>query len=415
MSNFSLIAETKDFSNLEVKKFHQKKYIVELIYKNGKLSAPEISKLTGISVPTISKLINELIKADYLCEVGTGKSIGGRKPTLFDIKNDSCFILGIDLGWRSTRIGIFTIKNEQFTDIITLPYGAYNDKEKALTESIREAVELMEKNEINQDKLIGVGLAMTGLINSNENINYTHYKSYSDSLLDIFKETFNVPIYLLNDSKANAMGERYFGKAKEVDNAICINLNMGLGAGLIFNGELYNGKSGFSGEFGHMKLKNNNKLCNCGKQGCAETEVSGNALLKNITNLIKEGYKSVLTTYVDDVDKINLEHIIEAVNKEDELAIQELSKMGSILGEALSSLLHLLNPEKVILCGKLALTGEYLLTAVMNSLNVSTIQKIRKDTEIVVSNIIEKACLLGCVARVIEKTFEKDKNNIIIS
>ena len=159
-------------------------------------------------------------------------------------------------------------------------------------------------------------------------------------------------------------GEIVKGIVKGERNVIFINIGWGLGAGLIVNGSIYTGKSGFSGEFGHFNVFDNEILCHCGKRGCLETEVSGAALYRNLVQCVREGKQSILSEAVlNDNVGVTLRDIIEATNKEDLLCIELVEEIGQKLGRYLAGLINLMNPEMVIIGGALAQTGDYILNS----------------------------------------------------
>ncbi len=174
-------------------------------------------------------------------------------------------------------------------------------------------------------------------------------------------------------------------------------MSWGLGCGLIFNGQLYTGKSGFSGEFGHFSVFDNEKICNCGKKGCLETEVSGIALHDNLLYAVQqEGKESILSDKIKEApESVTLRDIIDATNKEDFLCIELIEDIGQKLGRYLASLINLLNPELVVIGGELAQTEDYILQPIRGAVRKYSLNLVNKDTAVVLSKLQERAGIVG--------------------
>lgn len=203
-------------------------------------------------------------------------------------------------------------------------------------------------------------------------------------------------------------GEIVKGIVKGERNVIFINIGWGLGAGLIVNGSIYTGKSGFSGEFGHFNVFDNEILCHCGKRGCLETEVSGAALYRNLVQCVREGKQSILSEAVlNDNVGVTLRDIIEATNKEDLLCIELVEEIGQKLGRYLAGLINLMNPEMVIIGGALAQTGDYILQPIKSAVRKYSLNLVNRDSVIVLSQLQDKAGVVGACMLARRSMFEQ--------
>ena len=185
------------------------------------------------------------------------------------------------------------------------------------------------------------------------------------------------------------------GVVKGEKNILFINLNWGLGLSIFINGELYYGKSGFSGEFGHFCFFDNEILCHCGKKGCIETEASGSALYRKLLERYKEGSSTILAAKIDKKENITMADMIEAIQKEDVLCIEILEEMGLNLGRGIAGLMNIFNPELVVLGGALSLTGEYISLPIKSAIRKYSLNLVSQDTEIRLSKLGERAGVLG--------------------
>jgi len=397
----------KSLGVVEKKKNLLIKKIVNFLYFHGPKSAVEISKKLKSSIPTITALLIELNEIGMIIEQGQGSSSGGRRPNLYGLKNDSLFIIGIDCGRYDTRMAIYNSNFEEVTDMKTYPLGLIND-EIVLEKIVQFAQTLIEESQINRDKIIGIGIGMPGLVDSENGRNYTYFQQKEGSLAELLSKKFEIPVFIENDAKTRALAELRFGLAKGKKNVLAIMVDWGVGLGIIVNGKLCRGNSGFAGEFSHIPMAENGKLCACGKQGCLETLASGSALLQMAEEGLADGKKSILSNLIINQQKeLELKMIIEAADLGDQFAISIISQLGLELGKGIAILIQLFNPELIILGGRVAEANQYLRTPIQQSLNHYCIRQLREQAEIVISEFGANTNILGAVAMVVENIFEK--------
>ncbi len=397
----------KKLSIVEKKKNLLGKKIVNFLYFHGPKSAVEISKKLKSSIPTVTSLLGELSESGIVIEQGPGSSSGGRRPNLFGLKSDSLFILGIDIGRYSTKMAIFDSNFNEVTGLKTINLKLTNDPE-TLDEIFEAAQKLILDSGINRDKLFGVGVDMPGLIDSNSGTNYTYLNPREGTLAKELSQRFDLPVFIENDAKARALAEYRFGMAKGKKNVLSLHIGWGLGLGIILNGKLYRGHSGFTGEFSHLPIIENGVLCECGKRGCLETIASGKGLVYLATEQIETQKDSPLAKIIASQEKeLVPKSIIEAANQGDQFAISIISQVGIELGKGIAILIQLLNPELIILGGRVAEANQYLLTPIQQSLNHYCMPKLRDQAEIKISELGSNANILGAVSTAIENIFER--------
>ena len=190
-------------------------------------------------------------------------------------------------------------------------------------------------------------------------------------------------------------GEYICGVAKEEKEMLFINISWGLGMGMVIDGKLSYGKSGFSGEIGHFPLLDNNQICHCGKIGCLETGASGSAAHRLLTNKLNEGRSSALANKYPNIADITLDDIINAANDEDVLAIEVIEEVGTTLGRAIAGLINIFNPELVVIGGKVASVKDYLMLPIKSAIQKHSLNMINKDTKIKLSKLGDKGGPLG--------------------
>jgi predicted NBD/HSP70 family sugar kinase len=200
-------------------------------------------------------LLNELITDGIVEKQGRGLSIGGRKPDLFGLQENSLFVLSIEMEKHKTRMAIFNNNNQNITGIRTFPLQITQDL-SALDQLHTCAEELIVASGLKRDKLIGIGMSMPGLVASKEGNNYTYLlnPNKSESLESVLEEKFQKPVFIQNDVKTISLAEHRFGLAQGKKDVLVIWMNWGIGLGMILDGKLRSGTSGFAGEFGHIPM-----------------------------------------------------------------------------------------------------------------------------------------------------------------
>ncbi|MEN9443174.1 MAG: hypothetical protein RIS47_64 [Bacteroidota bacterium] len=386
---------------IEKKRYLLKKKIVRYLYTSGTKSNPEICKNTNMSSPTITGLLNELITQGLIEEVGAGASSGGRRPNLFGLKGDSKYVIGIEIARFDTSIAIFNINNELIAPISEFPIIL--TEEDTLIEKVKNALEnVIEQVSIDPKKIVAIGIDMPGMIDSARGINYSHLYNETETLLLRFERALGKPCFIENDARVAAMGEYRFGLAQKRKNVMCLKVSWGVGLGMILDGKVYQGSTGFAGEFGHTQMIQEGELCTCGKRGCLETISSARALTKFAREGLGQGKVSILSDTLESIDKVTAKSVMAAAHNGDEFSIHILSKVGRELGRGLATLIHLMNPELIIVGGTLAEAAQYITAPIQASINKYCIPNISRETEIVISDLRHLAGVMGAAALVWE-------------
>jgi predicted NBD/HSP70 family sugar kinase len=212
-----------------------------------------------------------------------------------------------------------------------------------------------------------------------------------------------LPVYIDNDSSLIALAEWRFGTARNKKNAMVINIGWGIGLGMVLNGDLFRGHNGFAGEFSHLPLFNNNKLCTCGKTGCLETESSLLVIIEKAAEGLKSGRRSALgSDFPSGHFEQDSQAVIAAAIKGDQFAVELLSEIGYNIGRGVAILIHLINPESIILSGRGALAGKVWQAPIQQALNEHCIPRLAANTSVEVSTLGYQAELIGSAALVME-------------
>ena len=379
-------------SGVAYKNLTLKKAIIVYFSKNGNCTIADLCAELGLSTPKINNILNELIAEGLVKDYGKLQSRGGRKPNIYGLVTEFGYFLGIDVKNSHLNIGLTDLQKNLVHVKSNIPYSLTNNKE-----SLDELCELIngfiKESPIKRDKILGAGINLSGRINYSTGYSYSFFHFNEEPLSQVIERNIGLRIFLENDSRAMAFGEFSAGVVKEEENVLFLNMDYGMGVGIMFSSQLYYGKSGFAGEFGHIPFFNNEIICSCGKKGCLETEVSGWALVRNFKAKLAEGSSSILSNMP--VEDIKLNDIIEASIKDDVLAIELVAEVGEKLGKGIAVLINIFNPEMVILGGSLAETGEYIRLPIKSALNKYSLSLVNNDTQLKMSKLGEKAGVIG--------------------
>ena len=371
------------------------KRIIAYYLNNSTSTIPELSKELNLSVPTIAKVIAEMCEDGYIVNCGKMDTGKGRSPVIYGLAPDSGYFIGVDLMSNGLNLGLMNFKGELVKLDMDVPYQ-YRNSQEGLDELCGHVTDFIDQLDIAKERILNVGVNIPGRVNPEMGHSFSRFNFEERPLVDLMAERIGSRVYIDNDTRAMTYGEMSKGVVKGEKDVIFVNLSWGIGCGLILNGELYTGKSGFSGEFGHFPSFDNEVLCHCGKRGCLETEISGMALHRNLLQSVKEGRQTLLAEQImKDEASLTLDDIIDATLKEDLLCIELVEDIGQKLGRYLAGLINLLNPEMVIIGGSLARTGDSILQPVKSAVRKYSLNMVNRDSAIVLSKLQGKAGVTG--------------------
>jgi glucokinase-like ROK family protein len=376
------------------KNVHLKKSIISYFANNGVCTIPDLSKEFNLSVPKVTHIITDLIADGLVKDHGKLGSKGGRRPNTYGLIPESGFFLGVDVKQNYISMGLMDLQKNLVKTSGNTPYQLNNNQE-SLKELCKLIKAFIKESAIPLNKILGLGLNLTGRINYATGYSYSFFHFNEEPLSKIIESEIGLKTFLENDSRAMAYGEFNAGVVNGEKNVIFLNLDHGLGMGVMINSQLYYGKSGFAGEFGHIPLFNNEIICHCGKKGCLETEASGWALTKLFKEMIQNGSSTVITQHNILSEDIQLEDIIEAANNDDFLSIDLIAQISEKLGRGIALLINIFNPELVILGGSLATTGDYIRLPIKSAINKYSLSLVNNDTQLKISKLGEKAGIIG--------------------
>jgi predicted NBD/HSP70 family sugar kinase len=385
-----------------------KQRVLRLIRSGGPVSRADAAEKTGMTRPTISAVVSDLLAEGWIEEIGAGESSGGRPPILLRFNPLARLVLGAELGAGHVRA------------VLTDLSGNVLHREKRRVETNDPLVELdrlvaaikavLERRTPAQAKipLAGLGLGLNGLVDCGSGLwRYSpHFQVADLPVAQMLRDRLGIPVVIENDARAMAVGERSFGSAQHVENLIYIRVGVSIGAGLVIDGKLYGGAHEGAGEIGHTVVFDEGPRCRCGNFGCLEAVASAVAISRRAVHRIQAGIPSTIPQMVgDDLSQVIGTTVIEAAHAGDRLARETLQEAGRFLGLAIGNVINLFDPDLVVVGGGTSRAGNLLLEPVKVAALGRVLPGRRERVQILLTALGEDSCPLGGAALVIESLF----------
>jgi predicted NBD/HSP70 family sugar kinase len=251
---------------------------------------------------------------------------------------------------------------------------------KKALELVYEIIDQLVKKKLKP--IVGIGVGTPGLVNTREGIvvNAVNLEWQDLPLGQLLSKKYKLPVSILNDSQATAIGEFVYGSGHASDeNLIVVNVKHGIGSGILVNGRLFQGDGGGAGEIGHVVVQENGALCRCGKLGCLETLSSARAVIQQLK--------------VDSIEKAQL-----AFDSGNANARQVVARAAHYLGISLANLIGTLNIQKIVITGDMTRFGAAWLEMVGESMQNAALSRLSENTSLELGTLDYRACILGSSA-----------------
>ncbi len=368
-----------------------KSLILNKIRTQGPISRAQIARETNLTRPTVSSNVKELIDQNIVEESDIGQSQGGRKPTMLVINNGAFCILGVDAGPDSIECIVSDLSGkvlERSETQLQLP----TDNEKFL-DALKSCIQDCLVKTAGKD-VIGIGVAMHGVVDVETGVSLVapNLGLTNIPIKEELENTFGLEVKVENDARAMALGEFWFGDHGELESMLAVNIGRGVGAGMIIGGKLYHGSSDIAGEIGHMTIDLNGQVCECGNRGCLQTFAAGPAIARNISDKTTES--------------LSAEQVFEQALCGNEACIEVLTKAGKAMGVGLTNLIHIVNPEKIVLGGGVSKAQQFILPAIRETIRASALTQSASRTKVEITKLGDDATLIGAVTLLLVDVFE---------
>ena len=371
-----------------------KKKIIGLCVHDRNYSIADFSEALDISVPTITKIVGELITDGFLIDFGKQGTSGGRKPSMFGLNPSVGYIVGAQIEINAVSISVTDFKGNPVDHIYHIPFTLERSEEsfKKLAALIKKSLVDME---IHIKDIIACGLAVHGRVNRITGACLSYPLGEGKSTIAIMEKELGIPTIVNNSSIAMAYAEYLGGSCGDAKNVLFLNIGWGLGMGMIIDGKLYFGKNGYAGEIGHIPTLDNDQICECGKIGCLQTGASGQALNRIILEKLKAGRNSSLQDKFRKGGDVTMNDIIAAVQEEDVLTIECTEEVGFVIGRSIAGLMKVFDPEAIVIGGALSAAQDTLLLPIKSEINKYSFTAVSKEVNLKMSELGFNAGPLG--------------------
>jgi glucokinase len=311
-------------------------------------------------------------------------------------------VAGVDIGGTNTVFGLVDEKGKVLAEgrLKTTDYPEINGFVKALAAGIKKL--LAGKKDL---ELTGIGIGAPDANYHRGTIEHAPNLAWKGivPLGDLVKKELKVPVAVTNDANAAAMGEMVFGGAKNMKDFIVLTLGTGLGSGIVIDGKMVYGHTGFAGEVGHMVVVPGGRVCGCGRKGCLEAYASATGLVRTVSEMISESREESVLRDVPP-SKLSAKQVAEAAAKNDPIAVRAMQYTAEKLGFGIVNSIVFSSPEAIFLFGGLAQAGEMLFKPVREYLKKHNYVLFRNTVKILPSGIPESnGAVMGAAALILNE------------
>ena len=336
---------------------YNRRIILGNIISSREFTVPQIAERSGFSMTTVSKYVRDLHRNGMLEILDSPQPARkGRQAVVYRIKSDYCYFLGVDVKAFELNLGLMNLAG-QMVHIGHAPQFCFDNTTYIVDEICSHIKEFVRTCGIDERRIALANFNLGGRVDSRAGTSasiFNFEENQETPLAVSLSRITGFPVTIENDSKAMAYGELMHLGNPAWKNILYVNAGWGIGLGIIINGELYYGKDGYAGEFGHIYQFDNNIMCHCGKKGCIETEISGRAIVRLLKERIYNHEASCLSEKAWNRDPITPRDLVEAAWSGDALCSELFMQTGRKLGAQLAGLINLFNPNCIILGGLLS-------------------------------------------------------------
>ncbi|QNE21261.1 ROK family transcriptional regulator [Kribbella qitaiheensis] len=350
--------------------------------RGGLVSRTELAKRTGLSLPTVSEIVGEMLASGVIEERETASSGGGRRPVLLGLKADAGYVIGIKL----TETKVIAVLTDLNAGIVERATAAVTTNDVG---TVVRTVAKVVRTLTGKRSVYGVGVGVAGVIDRATGV--VRHGTYSDwhdvDLAALLEKKLGLPVVVDNDVNTLVASEQWFGAGRGVSDVAVVSIGRGIGLGMVLDGRLYRGAGGGAGEFGHTKVVADGPLCACGGNGCLE------ALIGEPAICAQAGTKTI-------------EQAIDKARQGDKATTEIFEQVGRILGTAVGNLVNLLNPKLIVLAGEGTRAGDLFGPSFDEALRETVFDGLQRDLEVVVDDWDDEAWAQGAAGLFLGELFQ---------
>jgi N-acetylglucosamine repressor len=390
--------------NLTDVRLNNRAAIFSSIRQVGRISRSELARASGLNPATVTHIVRELIDQGLVEEAGTKSMPRGRPMTMLRLRPDRGCVVAVSLSRQSVLV-VLTDLNMQETVgdrrqkiCLAQPVGEITQTIAALINSV------LAEHPAEARKIIGAGINAPGVFDGMEEgvlASAPHLLAWPKSTFrDQIETLTGLPTFVDNDANAMALAEMWFGVAQGLSDFVCLLVDTGVGGSIVMGGDVYRGAHNAAGEIGHTTIQLDGPRCGCGNRGCLELYASPQAAVLAAQRAIQAGQPSRLS---DISSGMSFASVVEAASQGDGVALKALESVGQALGAGIVNMLNSVDPEAVVIGGRICLAGDLVLNPVREVVEQRAFLRAHRGVPILMASLKEKALVMGAYCLVLRE------------
>ncbi|MCG6200293.1 ROK family protein [Psychromonas antarctica] len=362
--------------------------IYKVIEKHTPISRVKIANISKLAPASVTKITRQLLENGIIRETARQASTGGRSAISLAPNDSSIHVLAIKIGRNLLSISRYDLSGRELA----------NEKDSLESTNHEHLIELLtskialiiDNKKQFSEKISAISITMAGLINPKQGtIIYSSRYSFNNfSLVEYIEKKFNIPTFIANHTRALALAEHYFGASRNCLDSILLSIHHGVGSGIIIQGKCLLGENCNIGEIGHIQANPAGKQCHCGNFGCLETEINDNVIVEKVQSALNYGGLTCITP-----ETLTIENIYQAAANRDPLCQKIVEDAATYLGKTIAVLVNILNPEKIIIAGKITASGDTLFSIIQQCVAHQTLPKFQNKLSIVPTELQQNSTI----------------------
>jgi len=410
---------------------HNSALVFNELKANGPLSRAMLAARIGVTRATSSSIIGELLDLDLVRETRLQTAVdsatppaasrsakfpartispkkNGRPGMMLQVNPAGGCAVGVDLNVDSISIAL----TDFLSNVLwkkTVPSDPRRPMEEILQKAERLVAMALAQGAERKLRRLGIGFGLPGLVDTNRGVlAFAPNLKWKDAALAArWSEIFRLPVFVENEANAAALGEYYSGAARGASSVLYLSAGVGIGGCIIADGKIHGGGGGFAGEVGHMQIDPGGELCGCGRRGCLETVASQPARGRAAWQGMEWGRRSRLQAMTrGNLDRLNFDLLMQAAAAGDRLALEVFEMTGARTGQAVASLLNILNPKMVVLGGAFSQAARFLLPVIRETVMANALPQIARGTVIEASAHGPHSCSIGAASLALDAVYQ---------
>ncbi len=373
--------------------------ILETLKSTPVATKLDVAKTTGLSIPTVTKILTGMMSVGVVQEAGLGESEGGRRPTLYELNRDGAFVVGSDIGDERVNAIVVDFLGARVAQM-TLPILAEDSEFTVFDKTIAAISGAIKKS--GKARFLGMGIGIAGEIDTKNGIvlRATRFNWENVPIKSIIENSFHIPTFVDENVRLLTFAENWYGAGKTGHDIICLRIGDDVSAGIMIGGSLFVGRHGLAGPYlNHMVIDSTGETCECGSCGCVKTILTASKIVEFCMR--QENFAS---STLANVEKLTVKHIAESAQNGDAFAISVMDYVSNNLAIVIKNLVICYDPDTIVVGGGIALAGDVLFQPLQQHLR-EHLKNINSKVDVLPSFLGRDAFAIGAATLVLNKIF----------